>query len=196
MLELALVIVPFAFSMTASPGPANLMVAATATNFGIARIVPQILGIAVALFAMILAAGFGLGEILLRLPQIHGALKYAGAAYLLYLGYRIATAAPPRINADRKPVSFLGAVMLQVLNPKGWIIALGAVTAFTRPTEEMSGQVLVIAGVTGLIALPSMAIWGLLGEAAGRLLQSARAFRVFNLTMAGLLVASIVTLFT
>lgn len=195
MLDLALIIVPFALSMTASPGPANIMIAATATNFGLWRTVPQMLGIAVALFGMILSAGLGLGQILQQFPQIHEALKYLGAAYLLYLGWKIATSALPKAQGERKPVGFSGAVTLQVLNPKGWIIALGAVTAFTHPADDLSLQILIIAAVTGIIAVPSMALWGVLGEVAGKLLRSARAYRVFNLAMAALLVASIVTLF-
>jgi threonine/homoserine/homoserine lactone efflux protein len=153
------------------------------------------LGIAVALFGMILSAGLGLGQILQSFPQIHEALKYLGAAYLLYLGWKIATSALPQSQGERKPVAFFGAVTLQVLNPKGWIIALGAVTAFTHPAEDLSLQILIIAAVTGIIAVPSMALWGVLGEVAGKLLRSARAYRIFNLAMAALLVASIITLF-
>lgn len=195
MLDLALIIVPFALSMTASPGPANIMIAATATNFGFWRTVPQILGIAVALFGMILSAGLGLGQVLQNFPQIHEALKYLGAAYLLYLGWKIATSALPKAQGERKSVGFSGAVTLQVLNPKGWIIALGAVTAFTHPADDLSLQILIIAAVTGIIAVPSMALWGVLGEVAGKLLRSARAYRIFNLAMAALLVPSILTLF-
>lgn len=196
MWELAWAVAPFALSMTASPGPNNILVAATATNFGIGRTLPQIVGMAAGFWLMLLLVGLGLGQVLQQVPLVHEGLKYLGAAYLLYLGWKIATASAPGSGpAGGKPLSFLGAALFQWVNPKGWIAALGAIALFTRPEGNLAIQALVISSVFALIALPSLTGWAVAGEAAGRLLRTPRHLRIFNLVMAALLVASIITLF-
>ncbi|MGF1621316.1 MAG: LysE family translocator [Rhodomicrobiaceae bacterium] len=81
---------------------------------------------------MVIAVGLGLGEIFTRYPQVHLVLKYLGAAYLLYLAWRIAQAGrPDGASADARPLTFFEAAAFQWVNSKAWMIALGAIPAFT-----------------------------------------------------------------
>lgn len=196
MWEQALALVPFAISMAASPGPNNVLVAASATNFGLARTWPSVFGVVTGVGLMILLVGLGLGQVLERLPQLHEILKYLGAAYLLYLGCRIATArGGPDGTSRGKPPTFVEGALFQWVNPKAWIVALGAIATYTKPDESLALQAVVIAVVFVAVALPSVTAWALSGAAAARLLRSPLWLRRFNLLMAALLVASIATLF-
>jgi len=196
MWDLAWAVVPFAISMTASPGPNNVMITASATNFGFKRTVPPLLGIAAGLGVMMLLVGVGLGRLLETFPIVHVALKYVGTAYLLYLAWRIATSSPPGEGETKaKPLSFWEAALFQWVNPKTWVAALSAMTMYISADGNAVMQALVIAAVFALISLPSVGAWALFGQAAARLLRTPQNLRVFNLIMATLLALSVITLF-
>lgn len=201
MWDMAVTLVPFAVSMSATPGPNNVLVAASATNFGLRRTWPGVFGIVLGFGLMILLVGLGLGQVLEQLPLLHAALKYVGAAYLLYLAWRIATASGgkmPQGTAQNRgrPPSFIEGALFQWVNPKAWIVALGAIATYTVGDRDLALQALVISAVFVAVALPAVGAWALLGAGAARLLQTPRRLRLFNFVMAGLLVLSIAALFT
>jgi threonine/homoserine/homoserine lactone efflux protein len=191
-------LVTFAVATSVTPGPNNVMITASGANFGFARSLPHMLGIGIGFMAMIVGVGLGLGGMFEALPFLHGLLRYVGAAYLLYLAYRIATAAPAAAEGARtagRPLTFLQAAAFQWVNPKGWMMAVGALTAYTTVGGDFLLETVVIALVFGAIGLPSVAMWAMVGVGIGRLLRAPRALRVFNIAMALLLVASLVPLF-
>jgi len=137
-----------------------------------------------------------LGEVFKALPWAYMLLRYVGAAYLLYLAWKIATssAMADEPDANRKPMTFLGAAAFQWVNPKAWVMALGAITTYT-PAEGYVVNVLVIAVVFAAVNLPSVCVWAGFGSGLRNLLREPRWLRVFNLSMAGLLVLSLYPLF-
>lgn len=192
-LDLLLPLSLFAISMSITPGPNNVMLTASGVNFGFRRTLPHMLGIAFGFPAMVLAIGLGLGGLLEAYPQIHAGLKYVGIAYLLWLAWKIATAArAENAGAKAKPLNFLQAAGFQWVNPKAWIIAVGAIATYTTLQGDVIQEVLVIAAVFGMVTLPTVALWTLFGTAIRRLLKSDRARTLFNWSMAALLVASLV----
>ena len=187
-------LVTFAVATSVTPGPNNIMVTASGANFGFRRTVPHMLGVAIGFTVMVLAIGLGLSEVFERFPIIHEALRYGGAAYLLYLAYRIATAAPVAPDATGpagRPLTFLQAALFQWVNPKGWMMAVGAISTYTTVGGNLIVESALIALTFGAIGLPSVALWAGLGAAIGRLLQARWALRAFNIAMALLLVASL-----
>jgi threonine/homoserine/homoserine lactone efflux protein len=191
----------FAVSMSASPGPNNAMVAASGASWGFRRTVPHMLGISVGLAGMLVAVAFGAGEALRAHPWLHVVLRWVGAAYLLWLAWRIATAdvranAPAsHADAGSRPLSFLQGAAFQWVNPKAWMVALGAVGAYITATGVgFVAQAALLAGIVFLVTLPSVAFWTMVGVGAGMVLRTPRALRVFNVAMAALLVASLVPL--
>ncbi|MGH6719621.1 MAG: LysE family translocator [Alphaproteobacteria bacterium] len=196
----------FAVAMAATPGPNNAMVAASGATFGLGRTWPHILGIAVGFPAMLVALALGADRMLRALPESHvqrtwAALTWIGAAYMLWLAWRIAMArpvrrGPPTAGAESppargRPFRFVEAALFQWVNPKAWVVALGAVATYTRP-EALVIQTLVIAAVFFAVCVPSCALWTGIGAGAARLLRTERAIRAFNIAMAALLVASLV----
>lgn len=187
----------FAVSMAGSPGPNNAMVTASGATWGFRRTLPHMLGIAIGFPVMLLAVALGAGEVLRAYPWVHEALRWVGAAYLLWLAWTIASARPAGAAATGggRPLSFLQAALFQWVNPKAWVIALGAVVTYTTAA---GGALLVQAGLMAalflVVTLPVVALWTMVGVGAARLLRTPAALRWFNLAMAALLVASLVPL--
>lgn len=191
----------FAVSMSASPGPNNAMVAAAGATWGFRRTVPYMLGISLGLAAMLVAVALGAGEVLRAHPWLQGLLRLVGAAYLAWLAWRIATAdvgttpSASRKAAGSRPLSLIQGALFQWVNPKAWMVVLGAVGAYiTASGAGFITQAALLAGIVFLVTLPSVAFWTMVGVGVGMMLRTRAARRAFNLAMALLLVASLVPL--
>ena len=180
----------FAFVSSITPGPNNLMLMASGANFGLRRTVPHMLGIAIGFTVMILLMGAGLGQLFELFPLAHTVLKTLSLAYLLWLAWKIAHAAPIDAQGDvGAPMTFLQAAAFQWVNPKAWAMALTAISTYTP--DQRLGTIVIVAAVFGAINLPSVGSWTLVGQQIARLLTSPRRLAAFNWTMAILLIASI-----
>lgn len=189
--DLLLAFVLFAFATAGTPGPNNMMLLASGANFGFRRTILHILGISAGLGVMVVAMGWGLSGVFRAFPILHEILKWVGAAYMLWLAWKIATATG--INdksATGQPMTFLEAAAFQWLNPKAWAMALGAATTYT-PEGSGSLTVLVLAGTFMLVGAPCSAAWAGFGQGLRRFLDRPAILRVFNVSMAVLLVASL-----
>ena len=196
MPELILPLLLFSISMTITPGPNNVMVTASGVNFGYKKTLPHILGITFGFPVMIVLIGLGLGSVFKSFPVIHHILKYIGATYLLYLAWKIATFSSVNNNGDRnKPFTFWQAVIFQWVNPKAWVIAVGAIATFTSVGRDVFGEVLLIAFVFCIICFPCVSLWAFLGTNIKRLLTTDYYRKVFNISMAVLLVISLLPAF-
>ena len=192
-MELVFVIALFAFSAGITPGPNNIMLMTSGVNFGIKRSIPHLMGISLGFPTMILAVGLGLSAIFQAYPFIHIVIKVIGISYLLYLSWLIANSSSKMEGKQvSKPFSFLQAAAFQWVNPKGWIMAVGAIATFTSVQQELNSQVITIASVFLCVAFPCAIVWLGFGVALKRLLKNERQQRIFNISMALLLVASII----
>ncbi|MFY9212294.1 MAG: LysE family translocator [Aestuariivita sp.] len=188
--EILIALAVFAFVSSITPGPNNLMLMASGANFGFRRTIPHMLGVGFGFVFMILLVGAGLIQIFDAYPISYSILKTCSVAYLLYLAWKIANAVPARTGASTgTPMTFLQAAAFQWVNPKAWTMALTAISAYTP--ERSLYAILIVGLIFGLINLPSVGSWTLLGQQMARLLQSPARLRAFNWIMAGLLVASL-----
>jgi len=189
-------LVLFAAVMSVTPGPNVVMVTASAANFGFGRTIPQMLGITLGFGFMVMAVGLGLAGLVQAEPRLHTVLRYAGGAYLLYLAWCIARADASRsASARAKPIGLLEAALFTWVNPKAWVMAVGALAAFTTTGGDVLLETSVIASVLAAACLASVVIWAGFGAAIGRLLGNPRARMAFNWSMAGLLVLSLIPVF-
>lgn len=190
-LDVILALVGFSAAMAGTPGPNNMMVLTSGVNFGFRRSVPHMLGIAIGFGVMNGLVGLGLGQIFERWPVIYTAMKIIGAAYLLWLAWGIARSGPVEGAAERgSPMTFLQAAAFQWVNPKAWVIAVGAVSAYSQPGSYLL-SVLIISAVMMVVTFPCVAVWTAFGSAMRHLLRDPRIVRWFNWSMALLLVASL-----
>ena len=178
-----------------TPGPNNAMLMTSGLNFGFRRGLPHLWGVALGFAVMVLAVGLGLGAVFQAYPAAYTVLKYAGAAYLLYLAWQIATAGAVEEGETRgRPIGFMEAAAFQWLNPKGWMMAVGAVSTYAA-VAAFPFNMLLMATLFGSLGILSSASWLGFGTGLKRLLTSPRAVRAVNITMALLLVASLWPIF-
>ncbi len=180
----------FALVTSITPGPNNLMLMASGANFGFRRTLPHMLGVGIGFTVMIVLVGVGLAQIFDTYPQSQTALKIASIAYLLYLAWKIANAAPPsKAEGAGTPITFLQAALFQWVNPKAWSMALTSIGAYA-PGKDL-GSILWVAVIFGAINLPAVSSWTIFGQQMRKFLTSPARLQVFNYTMAVLLVATL-----
>jgi threonine/homoserine/homoserine lactone efflux protein len=188
--EIVIALAAFAFVSSITPGPNNLMLMASGANFGLRRTVPHMLGVAIGFTVMIVLVGAGLMELFDAYPASYTVLKVFSVVYLLYLAWKITLAAAPDGKAGSgRPLTFIQAALFQWVNPKAWAMALTAISVYA-PSKSLTG-VLLVAAVFGLINLPSISFWTVLGKQAQRVLTNPARRQAFNGVMAALLVGSL-----
>jgi threonine/homoserine/homoserine lactone efflux protein len=183
----------FALVTSITPGPNNMMLLASGANHGLVRSIPHMLGVNLGFVVMIVLVGTGVGQLVTADQRVYAALQAASLLYLLWLAWRIANAGPikggEQAPGDR-PMTLLEAALFQWVNPKAWTIALTATATFTRP-EDFAASLAIVALVFGIVNFPSIGVWTGFGIALRPLLQDRVRARLFNVTMAALLVLSV-----
>lgn len=185
----------FALAATFSPGGATSLAASSGAQFGYLRSLPLIFGIAVALAALVAASGTGLAAVILAVPALAVAMKFAGTAYLLFLAVMILRAgAPDKASlAQAEPIGFFGGVLLLAINPKAWAMSMGVAGSFS----DISDDPVVLAGTLGgvffVAAASALTTWAVAGSLLARLLRTEFQWHLVNFVLASLLVLSIVS---
>ncbi len=114
------------------------------------------LGIAFGFGFMILAVGLGLVKVFDAFPQVHEVMGWAGTAYLVYLAWCIAMAGRSQdAKAGGKPLSLLQAALFQWINPKGWMMSVSALAAFTTQGANYAAGALMVAAVFFSVTFPA-----------------------------------------
>lgn len=188
-IELLAALVLFAFVGSVTPGPNNLMLMASGANFGVRRTLPHVAGIVLGFIAMVVLVGIGLIGIFAAHPASFELLRLFSIAYLAFLAWKIATAAPGVDGAGGRPLNALEAALFQWVNPKAWAMALTAITVYA-PAQSLAAVVW-IALILGLVNLPSIFVWVVLGSNLKRFLDRGARLRAFNYLMALLLLATL-----
>lgn len=183
----------FIFATAITPGPNNILILASGVNYGIKRSLPHFCGITFGFPLLVIAVGLGASLLFKQFPVLHTVLKVVGVGYLLYLAYKVATASTDNINPENKtPFTFIQAALFQWVNPKGWIMAIGAVVTFSSASGNYFLQVFTIAVAFILFGVPCTGLWLLFGASLKNILSNPVRIRVFNVAMALLLVASLI----
>ena len=191
-LELFLALIVFSCVMAFTPGPNNVLLAASGVNFGFSRTIPHMVGVTIGFIVLLVACGAGLGFVFVAVPSLQVVLKVAGAAYMLWLAYKVATAHPADdADAPARPFTFLQAAAFQWINPKAIFAAVSAIAVYVRPGHGHLDFPVMIAVLT-VCTIGAVATWTGFGVALRSFLRDPAHARLFNGAMALLLVASIV----
>jgi threonine/homoserine/homoserine lactone efflux protein len=193
---LLIAFIVFAAVMYLTPGPNNVMVLSSGLTFGFRPTIPHIAGITFGCAFMVAAVGLGFGSIFVAYPVLQTILKFAGAAYLVYLAAAIAMSEPvkPGEDSGRRPMTFWGAALFQWVDVKGWVMVIGTITAYAGIARFPWNMVIQVV-VCLLLGVVSTSIWTLSGSSLRVLMASPRAVRAFNIVMAALLLASLIPVF-
>jgi threonine/homoserine/homoserine lactone efflux protein len=174
----------YSFVMSITPGPNNVMLTASGATFGFRRTLPHLFGISAGCGIQLIAVCAGLGALFSAWPVLQTALQWVGAAYLLWLGWKLLGSSEIRQGRAAEPVSFLQAAAFQFVNPKAWVMTLSAVALFLpEGMNIVAGSAYLITTMVG-INLPCIAVWALFGSSLRRFLTRRPARLAFNIVMA------------
>lgn len=191
-MEYYLSLITFTFITGVTPGPNNMMLLASGLNHGVRKSMPHYLGICIGFPIMVAAVGFGLETLFEQYPAIYSYIKVSGITYLLYLAWKIANAGNSDASSTiRQPLTFIQAAAFQWLNPKAWVMAIGALAAFTTP-DNIAQSVVMVIFVYFVMGFICMALWLKLGQGLQQFLRSGKRIDYFNITMAVLLALSVI----
>lgn len=185
----------FAFATSITPGPNNIMLAASGVNFGFARTVPHLFGVSAGFALLALLCALGLGAFILALPAAHLSLKILGSVYLLYYAWQLrALSLDNREAATAQPMSFGAAALFQFANPKAWVMAVTGAAAFMPTGQPVAAAALLLSTVFAGVNLPCIAAWALLGALLRKALADPAQLRLFSMALVVLTVYSAVAI--
>jgi len=184
----------FSFATSITPGPNNIMLLSSGLTFGYKKTIPHLLGVIIGFPLMALIVGLGLGKIFESYPVVLTILKVVGTVYLLWLAWKIANSTPSlsKDGNSAKPLKFLPIVLFQWVNPKNWIKIITAMSVYVNSAQNALSQIIIITIIFLITVLVSANSWTLGGVALNRFIKSEKGIRVFNISMAILLIFSIV----
>jgi len=192
-MQTLLALTGFAMAASWTPGPNNMMLAASGATFGWRATVPHAMGVAMGFPLMIFLIALGLGEIFQRSAALRTGLAWGGFAVILYLGWRIAMAGSTKTGARARPLNFFEAAAFQWINPKGWVMAIAAAATYASGGAPLR-EACILTVVFLAVSLPGGQGWSLFGVGIGRILGTGTRLRAFNVTMGLLLAGSAVLL--
>ena len=196
MLALLPALILFGVVTAVTPGPNNIMLMSSGVNFGFARSLPHMWGVTLGYGFMAALVGLGLASLFSAFPTLLVLLKWVGAVYLLVLAVKIARSSGVAEGEVRgRPLTFMQAAGFQWINPKAWIIVISACSTYAIP-GQYAASILLVAAVLCAVTFPCVALWVLFGSGLRHALRNASVLRLFNWTMAALLVGSLYPLFT
>lgn len=187
MLELLTAMFVFSLTMSISPGPVNMAILSSGANHGFWRTMPFVSGATLGFTLLLVAVGFLLSGVVAAYPRAFVFLEVAGAAFIMYVGYKIAASVADLKAEKRSTQNFSQGFLLQWLNPKAWIAAASGSALFSRP--ESHTTLLTFIAIYFAVCYLSLAAWAVLGERVALALTSRVRMRIFNIAMGGSLIA-------
>lgn len=194
--ELIFSLFTFLFIAAVTPGPNNMLLTSSTANYGFRRSIPLLLGIMLGMQSILYFSAFGIAALLLLYPALHTVMKIAGSLYLLWLAWKTATASYSPLKTDStavKNIKWYQGGLLQFLNPKAWMMGLGAVGSYSLPNDLFAQSIIVMSIAIFIVNLVAGFIWMAGGTLISYFLRSRNAWFIFNLVM-GLLTAACVPL--
>ncbi len=132
------------FPLVSSPGPANIVFAASGASFGVKKSIPLMLGVEFVYFVKSVVIGFGLGTLLESNPSVLNILQLFGASYLFYLAYSFLKPVMKNEIKKVKKLGFTDGIMIQFFNVKGWMLLILMFSLFSTALPSLGQETTVI----------------------------------------------------
>jgi threonine/homoserine/homoserine lactone efflux protein len=187
-LKLFLALVSYYFVMFATPGPNNAMLTASGIKFGFKKTLPHLVGIPFGHIIQITLVCLGLGTLFQKYPDIQFYLKWICFVYLLFLGWKIIGSFSNNAKETGRPLKLYEAALFQFINPKAWVVALTAATAFFPNEESFFVATSFVAITAPFVCFPSICLWALFGSSIRVIIKNTKVKKIIEYLLAVLLV--------
>ena len=185
------------FFVSASPGPNMLHVMARSVELGLARATLAMAGCFVAVTSLLTASALGLTALLLAIPGAFTVLRLAGAAYLVWLGYKswVAQDAPidigeGEVRAGVSPLRvFTTAFVIGISNPKALLFAAAFLPQFIEPARAQVPQFALMVATFAVIEISWYFVYAIGGRSIAGFLERPSPRRLFNRLTGAIFVA-------
>jgi len=192
--ELIIAISTYNFVMYVTPGPNNSILTASGIKFGFLRSIPNILGIPSGHGLQLALVCLGLGSLFTTFPILLDILRFIGAAYILYLAYKMFGSLNITSSEDKsRPLKYHEAILFQFINPKAWVICITAVSLFYPEKENLFVGTLFMVIMSTIINIPSISIWAFGGSVIRRYLSNTKLKKIIEWILALLLLGTAVS---
>lgn len=175
----------FAFVASITPGPTNILVLTNSQHFGVRATLPALLSACVAASAIVLISGAGAGQMLHQYPLVRQVMSWAGVLWLSWMSWQLFCAPAANVSRDTHTrFTARAAALLQVINPKTWMMALAVVSLFAPAGEGALRDIALMALWFLLISVACLLCWAWLGQAVNKVFRTAAAMVRFQRLMA------------
>ena len=189
--ELILAISVYNFVMYVTPGPNNSILTASGIKFGFFRTIPNIFGIPSGHGLQLALVCLGLGSLFAYYPFLLDILRYVGAAYILYLAYKMFGSLNISASEDKtRPLKYYEAILFQFVNPKAWVICITAVSLFYPEKENLFIGTIFMVIMSTVINIPSISVWALGGSIIRYYLNNNNLKKIIEWILALMLLAT------
>lgn len=181
----------FAFVASITPGPTNILVLTNSQHYGVKATLSALVSGCVAASAIVLISGAGAGEILRQYPLIRQIMSWAGVLWLSWMSWQLFSAPAANLtNGSHHRFTARAAALLQVVNPKTWMMALAVVSLFAPTGEHTLRDIALMALWFLMISIVCLMCWAWLGKAVNRVFRTTVAMVRFQRVMALCLLVS------
>lgn len=178
-----------------TPGPNNLMLMTSSAKFGIRATVPHGVGVSLGFPFMVFAVSLGLGEVFHAFPEIKTVLKYASAAYLLWMAWHLLGLKIGEAKTNDRPFRLHEAALFQWINPKGWAMATSFAAAFVATGSGQFASIVWLTLGCALIAPLSTTTWMVFGDRLQAFLSRTGLERYLGAILALLMLTAVILFF-
>jgi threonine/homoserine/homoserine lactone efflux protein len=174
----------FAFVASITPGPTNILILASSQRFGVKATLPAVAGACLAASLIVFISGAGAGEVLREHPLVRTAMSWMGALWLSWMSWQLFRAPAAQFDEAQQPFSARSAALLQLINPKTWMMALAVVSLFAPHGAHPLRDITLLSLLFLLISVICLGAWALSGKAVNRIFRTPAALRGFQQLMA------------
>jgi threonine/homoserine/homoserine lactone efflux protein len=182
----------YATAMAFTPGPNTTLSAAMAANHGLAHAMRFVLAVPLGWCLLLVACALGLGTLVTTLPALAAGIRIAGAAYMLWLAWRLANthSAASAATAQGLDIGFARGVALQFVNAKAWLNALTIAATWIAVEGQVAMRLAWVLPIAAAYGFASNFTYAAIGAALRRWLAQGTRLAWFNRAMAAVLAAT------
>ena len=189
-MDAAIAIISFVIVTAITPGPNNLLLAASSMRFGSKATIPHLLGIITGFSGMMMLCALGLGSLFEIFPVALLILRIVGSVYLIYLAWKIfgfkfdTTADDEHGDTMAKPLTYVQAVVFQLANPKAWVMSLTAISLAMPLIGSLLPAIAILFLCFSTIGIACNWVWIMLGSVIRQHLHNSRVRNAVNGSLA------------